>query len=56
MNKIIDNFMIALGNWIIFCGLIKLLTLCFALKYNWGVTSIIWGCTYILRPNAQEGE
>lgn len=38
-----------LFSWLITCGIIKLITLCFGWKFNWGIATGIWLITIIAR-------
>lgn len=37
-------------SWIVTCGIIKLITMCFGLTFNWGIATGIW-LIYILLKN-----
>ena len=36
-------------SWIITCGIIKLITLCFGLKFSWMLATGIWLVMYLLK-------
>lgn len=36
-------------NWLVTCGLIKLITMCFDLTFSWGISTGIWLITIILK-------
>ena len=36
-------------SWIITCGIIKLITLCFGLTFKWGIATGIWLVIFLLR-------
>lgn len=35
-------------SWIITCGIIKLITLCFGLKFSWIISTGIWLCLVLI--------
>ena len=44
------GFIIIKGiSWIITCGIIKLITLCFGLNFSWGIATGIWLVILILK-------
>lgn len=36
-------------SWLVTCGLIKLITMCFDLTFSWGIATGIWLITIILK-------
>ena len=36
-------------SWIVTCGIIKLITLCFGLEFSWEIATGIWLITVLLR-------
>lgn len=42
-------FLLLGGSWIITCGLIKLITLCFGWTFYWGISTGIWIIIFVLR-------
>ena len=36
-------------SWIVTCGIIKLITLCLGLKFNWAVATGIWLIIFVLK-------
>ena len=37
------------GSWLLVCGVIKLITLCFGWTFSWGLATGIWLAMFLLR-------
>lgn len=35
-------------SWLVTCGIIKLITLCFGLSFSWPIATGIWLCLFLL--------
>ena len=43
-------FLVILGlSWIVTCGIIKLITVCFGLEFSWAVATGIWLVLFLLK-------
>lgn len=42
MLKILDRIIGTITNWLVVCGFVKLITLCFGLAFNWLIATGIW--------------
>ena len=53
MGIIIGILLLAIGyaiSWILTCGIIKLITICFGLTFSWAIATGIWLILCLLKP------
>lgn len=41
--------MLYAGSWLFTCGIIKLITMCLGLKFDWLIATVIWLVLYLLK-------
>ena len=43
-------------SWIITCGVIKLITMCFGCEFSWGMASCVWLIMFLIKHVFSMGE